>query len=367
MRICKTPALGTRIIQCNKCNAQHFIYLSCGHSHCPICQAIKREQWIDKLKNQLYKVPYVHATFTLPHEFNTLARKNPGEIYSLLMRSAWMTVKRLAKQPKYIGGIPGMVAVLHTFGSDMKYHIHVHTLITFGGLDPNGKWKYPKHEFKLFPYRVVCDKFKKVFLEQLEILWQKQKISHHLTHQQFVQNLPNKRWVVHHTKPTMDTHTLENYLARYINRTAISNSRIKYIKESQKVCISFNDYKNQQDGKAAPKAQKIIDPLNAIHQFLQHVLPPYFQKSRRYGIHAANTKAKWSIHINQQIKRNPFTIRTTFQILTQLAKSEPFKCLSCKHYDYSIKIIAADRHYLKNYWKANGIRHPPFNMKVNKP
>ena len=120
MRVCKTPALGGRSIVCKSCQTHHYIYHSCGHSHCPICQSIKREQWADKLNAELYKVPYVHTIFTLPHQLNGLAHQNESEIYSLLMKTAWQTIKVLTHNPNNLGALPGMIAVLHTFGSDMK-------------------------------------------------------------------------------------------------------------------------------------------------------------------------------------------------------------------------------------------------------
>ena len=141
MRVCKSPALGGRAIVCKSCQHHHYVYNSCGHSHCPICQAIKREQWIDKLKNELLNVPYVHMIFTLPHQLHSLARANKSTIYSLIMTTAWKTVKVLAADPKNIGGLPGMISVLHTFGSDLKYHIHNSCRVTRYPL-PSHIWWY---------------------------------------------------------------------------------------------------------------------------------------------------------------------------------------------------------------------------------
>jgi len=144
VRLCKTPALSGHAINCKQCGHNIYIYHSCGHSQCPCCQSIKRAQWQDRLKNRLLKVPYTHTVFTLPHQLNRIARKYPKEIYNLLLRSAWKTVKKLASDPANLGAVPGMVSILHTFGSDMKYHLHCHTLITFGGLS-NNQWIWPKH------------------------------------------------------------------------------------------------------------------------------------------------------------------------------------------------------------------------------
>lgn len=131
IRKCRTVAMGGRRIECKSCNHQTYIFYSCGNSQCPICQGIKRLKWQDEMAAKLLKVPYVHSTFTLPHELNGLARNNQKAIYSLLMKTVWKVVKKLFANPKNVGGLPGMTSVLHTFGSDLKYHIHAHCLISF--------------------------------------------------------------------------------------------------------------------------------------------------------------------------------------------------------------------------------------------
>jgi hypothetical protein len=236
MRVCKSPALGGRAIVCKLCHHHHYVYHSCGHSHCPICQSIKREQWIDKLKNELLNVPYVHMVFTLPHQLNGIARNNNNEIYSLILRSSWQAVKTLSLDSENIGGLPGMISVLHTFGSDMKYHIHTHCLVTFGGYeDQSNKWIIPQRKDKIARYRQINSTCRKIFLEGLNKLYAEGKINYHMTFDDVYELVGDKSWVVHNTKPTLDTSILENYLARYINRIAVSNSKIDYIKEQQKV------------------------------------------------------------------------------------------------------------------------------------
>lgn len=358
MRICKTPALGGRVIICNQCQSRHYIYLSCGHSHCPLCQSIKREQWIDKLTRELYDVPYVHMIFTLPHELNGLIRNNQKIVYNLLMRSAWQTVKTLCNDSSNVGALPGMISVLHTFGSDMKYHVHCHCLVTFGGLSSDGQWHYPKRKAKLAKYRTINNRYKNLFIKGLGQLYANEQIDYHMTYNDLVKLVINKKWVVHNTQPTIDTSILENYLARYINRVAISKSRVRYIEEHKMVSILYSDYAHQQKGEAAPKAYKKLDPLTFIHQFLQHILPPYFQKSRRYGIHSSPTKTKYKIQLEKSIQRNGRTVRTVMQIITQLIKDKPFECQLCQSTEYRIETVSADRHWIfQNIPKLN-IRSP---------
>ena len=113
IRVCRTPALGGQRITCKGCGHNRYQYHSCGHSHCPQCHGIKRLRWQDKLRSRMLPVPYCHITFTLPHDLNGLARRNQRAIYNLLFRSAWKTVKKLCGNPKNVGGLPGMSAVLH--------------------------------------------------------------------------------------------------------------------------------------------------------------------------------------------------------------------------------------------------------------
>ncbi len=359
MRVCKSPALGGRVIICKQCDQKHYIYYSCGHSHCPMCQSIKREQWVDKLKANLYKVPYVHTTFTLPHDLNGVAKSNPTKIYGLLMRSAWKTIKHISKKEDNIGALPGMICVLHTFGSDMKYHVHVHCLITFGGLTDEGKWRYPKHKYKIARYRELSSVYRKIFLKGLKRLYDKQEINYHQPYEIITTTLKSKRWVVHNTRPTIDTKVLEDYLARYINRVAISNSRLEYLHAEQKVNIIYNDYKKQQSGCPAPKATKPLEPLVAIDQIMQHVLPPYFQKSRRYGLHASATKKRLENVIPDELKRNGQTVRTLLEILTQLLKIKPYQCSKCGSSEYSIGDVKSDKSWIQQYITIPKCRSPP--------
>lgn len=364
MRICKTPALGGRVLVCNDCGHNHYIYYSCGHSHCPICQSIKREQWVDRLRNELFDVPYVHSVFTLPHQLNGLARKNQFVIYGLVMRVAWMTIKKLSMNEKNLGALPGMVIVLHTFGSDMKYHIHAHCLITFGGIDENGNWKYPKRKHKIAKYRKICSTYKKLFLLELEKLFKKKKIDYHLGYDELKKEVEKKRWVVHSTRPTMDTTILENYLAKYINRVAISNNRLEYVKKLGQVNITYNDYKNQKKGCAAPKEINVLNPLAAIHQFMMHVLPPYFQKSRRYGIHSSPTKKRLGSSVTDSIRRNGQGIRTLFEILTHLLQLNPFICEKCQSEYFETIELKPNKMWVHQYINVPTCRPPPFKSYI---
>ena len=145
----------------------------------------------------------------------------------------------------------------------------------------------------------------------------------------------------------METSLIENYLSRYINRVAISRNRFNYIEDQQKVEILYNDYRNQKEGKAAPKRIKTLEPLLAIHQIMAHVLPPYFQKARYYGLHSVASFKRLQDKIPDKIKRNGQSIRTLFEILNHLLKIPPYKCEGCKSENYEILEIPPDRSWAR--------------------
>lgn len=329
IRVCKTEKLGGHIITCKDCGHKHYIYKSCGHSQCMICQSIKREQWKDRLKQKLLKVPYVHMVFTLPHQLNGLTKQNEKTIYSLLIKSCWLTVKEIYKSK----GEPGMTSVLHTFGSDLKYHIHVHALVTFGCLNKEGKWIYPDHKFKIEGYRKISATFKNKFIEQLGKA--RPSLTYHTPINNLIEEVSKVRWVVHNTRPSTNTQVIQSYLARYINRIAVTNNRLQYLKETEEVKLLYNDYKHQQEGRPAPKEIKILHPLSAIHHIVQHVLPKHFQKSRSYGLHQKLNK--YHQMLPEALKNNGATIRTIIEIINQLIKEKPFECAECKSSNYTIE------------------------------
>ena len=318
-------------------------------------------QWQDRLSRRMLKVPYVHTTFTLPHDLNGLARKNKKAIYGLLMRSCWKTINELCSDENNVGAKPGMTAVLHTWGSDLKYHIHVHSLITFGGLSVEKipRWCWPKRKHKLASFRKMCSLFRTIFLNGLEELMNNKEVIYHLTFEEIKADVIKKRWVVHNTRPTAKTQVIEEYLSRYICRIGITNSRLSYDKDGKNVRIQYNDYRNQKEGQPAPKKYRNLDPLLAIQLILQHVLPLYFQKVRHYGLHAGATYNKIKDQIPNKLKRNGKTVRTVIEILTLLLSKEPYKCESCGCTEFTTYILASDATFIAKFLFTNKGRSPP--------
>ena len=359
IRLCKTPALGGKIIICKDCGNKKKIFKSCGHSQCPLCQYNKRLQWQDKLSLKLFNVPYSHTIFTIPHELDSLCKSNKKAMYNMIMRAAWKCIKELCSEEDNLGALPGMISVLHTFGSDMKFHLHVHCLITFGGIDDNGKWRWPKRKKKLAGYRNICKTFREVFLDMLNKALRCGEVIPKTDIEEVLMTVENKRWNVKHLHPTVELAVLENYLARYINRIAVSKSRFEYLAEQKIVKLLYKDYRNQIGNEPAPIKEKSIEPLLAIDQFLMHLLPPYFQKSRYYGMHASATVKKYKDSIDKKLLKNKESIMALFRILKALMKLTPYNCDKCQSTNYEIKNLKKEENWIFYYITLPNLRGPP--------
>lgn len=359
IRICRTPHFGGTAYECKGCGKRKYVYFSCGNSQCPKCQGIKRLQWQDKLANRMLKVPYQHMVFTMPHGLNSLAKHNPAELYNILMRSAWSSLMECAADPGNLGALPGVVMVLHTFGSDLKYHVHAHCLVTFGGISTDDKWCWPKRKKKIVPFRQMRRVFRSHFLSRLRKKYPQLRTREPLG--DIATCLMNKQWCVHAERPTTDTKVIEEYLGRYICRIGLSKKKVHYDHVHQHITLTYNDYRKQKTGQAAPKAQKKLQPLLAIHHILQHVLPPYFQKCRYYGLHASSTYKKYQASIPTHLKRNQQTVRTLFQIIKAMLGVEKVQCEDCNNTTFDKIIISADHTWVSKNVTGYHLRSPPFS------
>jgi hypothetical protein len=323
---------------------------------CMLCQAAKREQWVDRLRARMLQVPYVHMVFTLPHELHGLCRLYPQVLYRILFTAAWRTVQGIEGI-----GVPGMTAVLHTFGSDLKYHVHLHALVTFGGLGDQ-QWHYPSSPRRIERYRTLCSTFRSHYLALLlrSLAQYQHTWCYHTPLQDIIGSISAKRWVVHSTHPTMQTQAIETYIGRYISRIAITRSRLQYIASQEKVQIIYHDYKHQLTGQAPPKAYKTLHPLEAIHQILQHILPSGMAKSRHYGLHHHTFVHRHSVPAILQ--RQPLTIRTILQIITQMIKDKPYHCAQCHSASFHITSLLPDPHY-----KYTFLSPQPHNINKSPP
>ena len=186
----------------------------------------------------------------------------------------------------------------------MKYHVHIHCLVTFGGLDDKGDWIWPKSSRRLARYEKINKDYKKAFFKELKSAFEKNKLTYHLSYNQLLSQIEHVNWVVNNDWPTENTEIIEAYLSKYINRSAVSKKRLSYDADQCEVIITHKDYYNQVHGQPAPYKQTKLSPLLAIDKILQHKLPPHFHRVRYYGLHHSAIEKKVKSKMQQSLKRN---------------------------------------------------------------
>ncbi len=263
---CRTPSLGGQLYFCPKCDQQRYSYHSCKNRHCPKCQNKQANQWLEEQQKLLLPVNHFLVTFTLPEELRTVTRSNQKPIYNLLFRAASAALMKLTQDPRFVGARLGMVGVLHTWTRQLRYHPHVHFIVTGGGLSADGRWLSARPDF-LVPVKPLSVIFRAKFRDELK----KTELF-----AQVEARVWRKYWVVH-SEPVGSGQPAFKYLAPYIFRVAISNSRLRKL-ENGNVTFSYKESTTDQLKSCKLTAEEFI------RRFLQHVLPPRFIKVRYYGL-----------------------------------------------------------------------------------
>ena len=293
---CRRAELGGHVLFCPACDHQQIAYNSCRNRHCPKCQASAAHRWLDARQADLLPVDYYHLVFTLPTPISELAYYNKSVIYNLLFQSAAQTLQVIAKDPKHLGAKIGVTLVLHTWGSAMTHHPHVHGVVTGGGLSIEGEqWVSCKPGFFL-PVRVLSRLYRRLFLEKLTQAYQlnklqffnKQlKLKEEKPFKAWIKSLRQIEWVVYAKRPFAGPATVLAYLSRYTHRIAIANSRLLSMDENG---ITFK-WKNYRCKKAKRYTSMTLSADEFIRRFLLHILPSGFHRLRHYGFIAnANRK-----------------------------------------------------------------------------
>jgi hypothetical protein len=272
-------------------------YNSCRNRHCPKCQAIAAKEWLAEREAELLPVPYYHVVFTLPAAIGDIAWQNQAVVYGLLFKAAAETLITIAADPKHLGARIGLTAVLHTWGSALTHHPHVHIIVPGGGISPDGeRWIACRSGFFL-PVRVLSRLFRRLFLEQLSAAYlagqlrffgRQAALADPKAFKQHLAPLHKAEWVVYAKRPFGGPEAVLAYLSRYTHRVAIANSRLIAFNDSG-VTFKWKDYraKEQQRGKVMTLA---VDEF--IRRFLIHVLPSGFHRIRHYGLFANGGRAK---------------------------------------------------------------------------
>jgi hypothetical protein len=293
---CRTAALGGHREQCQACGRTRPVYNPCRNRHCPKCQALAQATWRQAQQAVLLPIPYFHIVFTLPHELNALVRANPRRLYALLFRTVRDTLNTFARDPRHLGAEIGITAVLHTWSQTLTDHIHLHCIVTGGGLSPDGsRWKASKKRRFLFPVHAMAKLFRGKFLARLEAAYRTKRLvfaAHSaplaapIEWQRFMACLRAKPWYVYAKAPLAGPKQVLNYLARYTHRIAISNERIIAV-DNGTVRFRYTDYAAGATGK-----EMRVSGTEFLRRFLLHVLPAGFMRVRHYGLLANRTRRR---------------------------------------------------------------------------
>src|ERR1700760_3080143 len=293
---CRTAALGGHVERCEDCAHERIAYNSCRNRHCPKCQAAAARQWLEDREAELLPVPYYHVVFTLPASIGPIACHNKAAVYDLLFRAAAETLTTIAADPKHLGARIGLTAVLHTWGSALSHHPHVHVIVPGGGLSPDGaRWIACKPGFFL-PVRVLSRLFRRLFLEGLAALHEAGRLTFFgdlaplADERAFDAVLTRARrteWVGYAKRPFAGPQAVLAYLARYTHRVAISNSRLIALDEAG-VTFKWKNYRIK--GRDRLRTMT-LDAAEFIRRFLLHVLPSGFHRIRHYGLFAGAVRA----------------------------------------------------------------------------
>jgi hypothetical protein len=344
---CRSAALGGHVLRCVGCGTDQVSYNSCRNRHCPKCQSTAAQRWLDARQVDLLPVEYYHVVFTLPAPVAELAYQNKAAIYGLLFDMAAEVLQTIAADARHLGARIGATLVLHTWGSALTHHPHVHGIVPGGGLAPDGKtWVSCRPGFFL-PVRVLSRLFRRRLLEGLEHLHRAGRLRFFGEHAvlqdarafaEWLKPLRRCEWVVYAKRPFAGPQAVLAYLSRYTHRVAISNSRLVAMDE-RGITFCWKDYRAKGDaqGKVRHKTMTLA-PQEFMRRFLLHVLPGGFHRIRHYGL-LANGNRRDALAM----------VRTALQAKVELPTREPvpraptFVCRHCGQTLLIVELVMRER------------------------
>jgi hypothetical protein len=350
---CRTAALGGHVLRCEGCGTDQIAYNSCRNRHCPKCQSTAAQRWLDARQADLLPVEYYHVVFTLPAPIADIAYQNKAAIYGLLFDVAAEVLQTIATDPKHLGARIGATLVLHTWGSALTHHPHVHGIVPGGGLSSDGtRWVACRPGFFL-PVRVLSRLLRRRFLEELQQLHRTGKLrffgelaslADAAAFRQWLAPLRRCEWVVYAKRPFAGPAAVLAYLSRYTHRVAISNSRLLAMDE-RGVTFRWKDYRAK--GKTRYKAMT-LRPEEFMRRFLLHVLPGGFHRIRHYGLLANGTR-RLNLAAARQFLEAPVDAGS-IALGTVAANDEPqshgatFTCRHCGRPMLVLRLLAPQAH-----------------------
>ncbi len=338
IEICRTAELGGHWDQCDQCGSVRISYNSCRNRHCPKCQFLEKERWLEAREKDLLPVSYFHVVFTLPEGLRPLALRNPKVLYGLLFKAVSETLIELARDSKHLGAEIGFLAILHTWSQTLIHHPHLHCLVTAGGLSLDGnQWLQSKKDF-FIPVSVLSCLFRGKFLDglkreygagKLQFPGQIKELKKSSAFKRFLTNLYQQGWVVYCKPPLKHPEKVIDYLGRYTHRVALSNDRLVKL-EGKEVTFRWRDSADNHKIKWLT-----LEAFEFIRRFLLHVLPNQFVKIRYYGILShRNRKGKLlrckkllGVLTQEEPKEGP---KESWQdLLTRITGMDPRVCPYC--------------------------------------
>lgn len=292
IEICRTPVLGGRVEVCDHCGHQEVFYGSCRNRHCPTCQSLSQARWIENRMERLLPTDYFHVVFTVPDDLlNGIFLRNREPCFDLLFKAGSQTLLKLGADPERLGAQLGATCVLHTWTRDLRFHAHLHCIVTGGGLHPDAdRWVRPRSQDFLFPQQVLAKLFRGKLMAELVAandagaLELPDELKAPKAFAQLRDQLYKKKWVAYCKEPFAGPEQVFRYLGRYTHRVGLSNQRLLELTEE---AVHF---RTRGEGTAT------LSPEDFIHRFLQHVLPTGFVKIRHYGLMASgNAKTKLEV------------------------------------------------------------------------
>jgi hypothetical protein len=338
IEVCRTAELGGHLDQCDHCGALRISYNSCRNRHCPKCQCLEKERWLEAREKDLLPTSYFHVVFTLPQGLRPLALRNQKVLYTLLFKTVSETLTELARDSKHLGAEIGFMAILHTWSQTLIDHPHLHCLVSGGGLSLDGKrWICSKKDF-FIPVQMLSSLFRGKFLDglkreyeagELKFPGQIEDLKEAPAFKRFLTTLYHQAWVVYCKPPLKHSGKVMDYLGRYTHRVALSNDRLVKL-EGNHVTFRWRDSADHNKIKLLT-----LKAFEFIRRFLLHVLPDQFVKIRYYGIMSHRSrKAKLSrckkllgMEIPEESREVP---KETWQdLLTRITGIDPRVCPYC--------------------------------------
>ncbi len=337
IELCRTEALGGHLYVCDQCGAGVPLYNSCGNRHCPKCQCLDKERWLEARARDVLPVEYFHVVFTVADTLHALLRGNPKLLYGLLFKASSQTLAQIAADPRHLGARIGFLGILHTWGSTLSFHPHIHYVVPAGGLSQDrDRWIHCPPGF-LLPVKILSEVFRGKFVDFLQQAWRTrelvlegplEELRHPVLFEDLIDRLYRNDWVVYAKAPFAGPEKVLEYLARYTHRVAISNDRVLAIDDDE-IAFRYKDY-----AQGGVQQTMRLEPTEFIRRFLQHVLPRYFVRIRYYGL-LANRKRKENLEIARTLlkaqapepasaEREPWE-----EFLHRLSGKEPARCPRC--------------------------------------